>query len=429
MSWVFFENEVFSKTGINCDDGKTTDGRTDQFHSTKKTRTDQSRGLHREGQARRTGYAGLCLRILGTMKQHNRKRSRRDAFLAMCISSVPMAVSAHADSSGANSWTALHEPRSAASQLHRSSDEHHHPHQSFLHKKRSTAFGVRREDLNCIQPTGASYNSKHIICQIRGGEQSSQATNNLGVENRPLSPPPPPPPPPLPTTLTEVYENEIYSPEDQSWSAAGTAETKAVYTSSFARWTQPDGTPSPPPTNIAAPPGYEFADEWKIDVTGVGVSRDELGWEYSWDGNGLGRRRRRWLRKLKVRRVEVRDAAEILREQREKEQETKPKIADTVGEKTDASKGDASKKDVTQSKSAKKGTAKAPISTISTTSVASRRGSVRRGRTNGSYAGQFTRALLRPIQDNWNFKGYGITVMKSLICGRCIVSSTTVNQL
>lgn len=184
-----------------------------------------------------------------------------------------------------------------------------------------------------------------------------------------------------------------------------------------------------PPTNIAAPPGYEFADEWKIDVTGVGVSRDELGWEYSWDGDGLGRRRRRWLRKLKVRRVEVRDAAEILREQREKEQETKPKIADTVGEKTDASKGDASKKDVTQSKSAKKGTAKAPISTISTTSVASRRGSVRRGRTNGSYAGQFTRALLRPIQDNWNFKGYGITVMKSLICGRCIVSSTTVNQL
>ena len=357
-----------------------------------------------------TGYAGLCQGTRETMKRNSRKRSRRDAFLAICVSSVSAALSAHAESSSPNSWTALHEPRSTAPTLHRSNDEHNHAHLSSTREKKNPVV-IRRAKFNCIQPTDSSYNARHSICRLRGGEQSSQTSNSPGDENRPLAPPPPPPPPPpLPTTLTEVYENEIYSPEDQSWSAAGTAETTTVYTSSFARWTQPDGTPSPPPTTIAAPPGYEFADEWKIDVTGVGVSRDELGWEYSWDGNGLGRRRRRWLRKLKVRTVEVRDAAEILREQRIKEQDTPPRMGTNAETKESVDKAIAA----AHSKKIKKEKAKErPSST--TTAVASRQASVRRSKVGGSYAGQFTRALLRPIRDNWNFKGYGISVMKSLI--------------
>ena len=307
------------------------------------------------------------------MRSVSRKRSRRVVSAAICCYPLPLTNSAHVDSS-ANAWTALNKLRSAASPRHRSNDDYKH-----VRQKKSSMFG------------------NHVMCQIRGGEQSSQTANNPNGGNRPLPPPPPPPPPPLPTTLTEVYENEIYSPEDQSWSAAGTAETKTSFASSFARWTQPDGTPSPPPTTIAAPPGYEFADEWKIDVTGVGVSRDDLGWEYSWDGNGLGRRRRRWLRKLKVRRVEVRDAAEILKEQKEQEKEKEP---------PDTSK--VNKPKLSDSKKEKR-------TGSTTTTVASRRASVRQSKTSGSYAGQFTRTLLRPVQDNWNFKGYGISVMKSLV--------------
>ena len=139
----------------------------------------------------------------------------------------------------------------------------------------------------CRSVENSFESTQHVLCRIlriRGGDSQ--------VAQPSLPPPPPPPPPPI--SLTEVYENEIYSSDDQSWSAAASS-------SSFARWTNPDGTSSPPPTAIAAPAGYDFADEWKIDVTGVGISRDDLGWEYSSDRNGMGRRRRRWLRKLKVR--------------------------------------------------------------------------------------------------------------------------------
>ena len=283
------------------------------------------------------------------------------------------------------------------------------------HKPLHLRFLQQREDISLFGvasnvvpgPCGSIGNTpfvsrRHVMCRIlriRGGD--SQAA-------QPPLPPPPPPPPPS-TGLTVVYENEIYSPDDQSWSAAASS-------SSFARWTNPDGTSSPPPTAIAAPAGYDFADEWKIDVTGVGVSRDDLGWEYSWDRNGVGRRRRRWLRKLKVRRVQVRDAADVLREQREQERERKYTL-----EKEEEAKGneDTKARDVQKASKSETGdTKKEKEKEMDRTKNISRRSSYRftRGSSRSSAVQRFSRAnIWRPIRDNWNFKGYGISMMKSLI--------------
>lgn len=324
-----------------------------------------------------------------------------------------MGLSASAEAGGGGiSRSAVHRARSRTASIARPTTEHIN--QLFYDRFQ------RQEDVLIGVVSGISdqhalvdtcYGSKHIMCLLRGGGQAPQTANTNQGGGRPLPPPlPPPPPPPLPTSLTEVYENEMYTPDDQSWSAAAAESTS----SSFTRWTQPDGTPSPPPTTIAAPSGYEFADEWKIDVTGVGVSRDELGWEYSWDGNGLGRRRRRWLRKLKVRRVQVRDAADILREQREQEQgkQAKEKIAIKKKETsiTDSPQPPKSKQPRIEKEKEKE------MNKTNTATFVSRRDSYRASRANGrSSAQRISRAVFRPIRENWNFKGYGIVVLKSLI--------------
>ena len=229
------------------------------------------------------------------MKPNHRKRGQRRrissaaACCCCCCCCLPAAMTATTEAAEAS---VLHQTRIRSRSAPRMGHEQHKPlHLRFLQQREDISlFGVAS---NVVPgPCGSIGNTpfvsrRHVMCRIlriRGGD--SQAA-------QPPLPPPPPPPPPS-TGLTEVYENEIYSPDDQSWSAAASS-------SSFARWTNPDGTSSPPPTAIAAPAGYDFADEWKIDVTGVGISRDDLGWEYSSDRNGMGRRRRRWLRKLKVR--------------------------------------------------------------------------------------------------------------------------------
>lgn len=158
----------------------------------------------------------------------------------------------------------------------------------------------------------------------------------------------------------------------------------------------PNGTASPPPTAITPPTGYEFADEWKIDVTGVGISRDELGWEYSWDNRGGGRRRRRWLRKLRVVKVKVRDAADILREQREKEKGREGKDKKKVVT-ADKKKDEEDKRRQHAEKGDKK------VESAPSTSARRRRKS-----------SPIYRAI-RPIRDNWNFKGCGVSVVKSLM--------------
>mmetsp|Transcript_25324 Transcript_25324/g.56279 ORF Transcript_25324/g.56279 Transcript_25324/m.56279 type:complete len:889 (+) Transcript_25324:3-2669(+) len=314
-----------------------------------------------------------------------------------------------------------------------------------------------------------------------------------------MSPPPPPPPPlssssaatsasttslpstssaaaPLHSLLTEVYENEVYSSEDGTWSASSPGDGSGSVDGSVgrdgssstpsSRWTHPNtNQPSPAPTAIVPPPGYEFADEWKIDVTSTsssssssaashsgGSTRDEWGWEYYWDyGTGVGRRRRRWLRKLRPAIVATRDAAEVLlgeQQGRRREEvveddgeEVEVDSREASGRKTidqqdevvlavEKSDIDTAEENVEEKVAAKKKPKKEearvedksstqPTTTSSSSSNTkhprqSSSSIKRRSRPTTTPTQLLSRTILRPLRDNWNFKGYGLSIMKSL---------------
>mmetsp|Transcript_6126 Transcript_6126/g.8933 ORF Transcript_6126/g.8933 Transcript_6126/m.8933 type:complete len:624 (-) Transcript_6126:890-2761(-) len=93
------------------------------------------------------------------------------------------------------------------------------------------------------------------------------------------------------TFLYELYEHEIYNPSTDRWSS--TRFTQSPITGGGGR----DST-SLDPQSCTPPRNYLFNGEWKIDM--AGETRDGFGWEYyvgKYDG--LGRRRRRWVRELR----------------------------------------------------------------------------------------------------------------------------------
>lgn len=93
------------------------------------------------------------------------------------------------------------------------------------------------------------------------------------------------------TFLYELYEHEIYNPKTDSWTSR--RFTQSPITGGGGR----DST-SLNPQSCSPPRNYLFDDEWKIDM--ASESRDGFGWEYyvgKYDG--LGRRRRRWVRTLR----------------------------------------------------------------------------------------------------------------------------------
>jgi len=349
------------------------------------------------------------------------------------------------------------------------------------------------------------------ILDVRGGEQRHHQRHNQPNQPNPESrdsqhnrhsshsrqddgsfPPPPPPPPPLssssaatsasttslPSTssaaaplhslLTEVYENEVYSSEDGTWSASSPGDGSGSVDGSVgrdgssstpsSRWTHPNtNQPSPAPTAIVPPPGYEFADEWKIDVTSTsssssssaashsgGSTRDEWGWEYSWDyGTGVGRRRRRWLRKLRPAIVATRDAAEVLLGERQGRR--REEVAEDGGEEEEDRKEARGRKNIDRRDEVVSVVKKSDISTAeenvegkvaakkkqknkedakvedksasSSTNKHPRQSSSsikRRSRPTTTPTQLLSRTILRPLRDNWNFKGYGLSIMKSL---------------
>jgi len=81
--------------------------------------------------------------------------------------------------------------------------------------------------------------------------------------------------------ILEIYEKENYDAELSTWYGDEN------------RWTTSSGSASDPPTSLHPPPQFKFASNWKIDVTGKG-KKDKDGWEYFLGG----KRRRRWLRNL-----------------------------------------------------------------------------------------------------------------------------------
>ena len=114
----------------------------------------------------------------------------------------------------------------------------------------------------------------------------------------------------------------------------------------------------------------------------------------------------------------MRDAADVLREQREQERERKYMY--TSEKEEEARRKEPTKVKDAQKVSESKGTdtKKEKGKEMDRTTNISRRSFYRssRGSATSSAAQRFSRAnIWRPIRDNWNFKGYGISMMKSLI--------------
>ena len=180
--------------------------------------------------------------------------------------------------------------------------------------------------------------------------------------------------------LYELYEHEIFNPKSNTW--ASRRFTQSPTTGGGGR----DST-SLDPQSCTPPRNYVFADEWKIDMTDRDSgTRDGFGWEYyvgKYDG--LGRRRRRWIRSL----VRIRSS-------------TSSSISGSSlenGRPVSARKKSSMKR--SSSSDAKK--------TKTKTSRSSMQQPPQQSKTN---------ALLHILQDQTNFKGFGWSINKSLVHAR-----------
>lgn len=162
------------------------------------------------------------------------------------------------------------------------------------------------------------------------------------------------------TSVFEVFENEEYDFQQKIW-----------YGSEY-RWTTTNGGISDPPTSLKSPRGYEFSSNWKIDVSGS--SRDSMGWEYFVSPDKRrSMRQRRWLRTLTS--ITVVDASKNLTH-----------VTSTNKSKT----GSSSKKKLKKGKVIPRVRLPHPI------------------RASKTIVNNF-------IDDQFNFKGFGLSVYKSLI--------------
>ncbi|KAL3770317.1 hypothetical protein ACHAW5_003445 [Stephanodiscus triporus] len=161
----------------------------------------------------------------------------------------------------------------------------------------------------------------------------------------------------LVTFLYELYEHEIYNQKTDSWTSR--RFTQSPITGGGGR----DST-SLDPQHCSPPRNYLFDGEWKIDM--ASESRDGFGWEYYVGRyDGLGRRRRRWVRSL----IRMRSAS--------------IGAASVAGEKS----FDSRKKKHTTSNKSKQ---------------------------------SHKPSMLRAMQDQYNFKGFGWSINKSLIFAKSV---------
>mmetsp|Transcript_759 Transcript_759/g.1301 ORF Transcript_759/g.1301 Transcript_759/m.1301 type:complete len:709 (+) Transcript_759:407-2533(+) len=213
------------------------------------------------------------------------------------------------------------------------------------------------------------------------------------------------------SSLVQVYEHEHFSKSTQSWVGGSSPQSTDRWTSS------PTNHGSgvkvlPPPSELLAPKGYEYTGDWKIDVTcsistlhgsgsGSGstgggsssvshsnISKDELGWEY-FISNGVGRRRRRWLRTV----VEVHstNASSSL-----------SSLASLNAASSSKSIGVLGKQSATLSRQDKKHSRSSTSRSLFLDPL--------------DLPGyHFSKRLAKELSDSFNFKGFGMTGSKSLI--------------
>jgi hypothetical protein len=102
--------------------------------------------------------------------------------------------------------------------------------------------------------------------------------------------------PPSTTTTTTTTKQSLPLPPPQAAAAAATAGSGAAAAPQTGRWTDEQGQTSLSPSELVPPEGMEFVGDWKIVVQ---TGRDDgLGWEYQFRYLQPPTRRRIWLRQL-----------------------------------------------------------------------------------------------------------------------------------
>ena len=199
--------------------------------------------------------------------------------------------------------------------------------------------------------------------------------------------------------LYELYEHEIYNQRTGSW-------TSRRFTQSPVAGGGGRDSTSLDPSRCAPPRNYDFDGEWKIDMANRD-SRDGFGWEYYVGRyDGLGRRRRRWVRSL----MRMRSASlggggggggGVRRPA-------------TTTTKTAGGGGGA--KSFAYAGKKRKSTTSTTTATTTTTSGNNNR-SEKRSRDND---GKKTDLLLRALRDQYTFRGFGWSINKSLLFARSV---------
>ena len=96
--------------------------------------------------------------------------------------------------------------------------------------------------------------------------------------------------PPTPNHPTNAANNVLRIVEKEVYDGS---EWRGAYPS---RWTNPQtGKGSDPPPSLKPPKGYDFEGSWKIVTS---MARDSLGWEYQWAKDEPAQRNRIWLRSI-----------------------------------------------------------------------------------------------------------------------------------
>jgi hypothetical protein len=241
-------------------------------------------------------------------------------------------------------------------------------------------------------------------------DQSSTSSSSSSTPKKPSS------------SLVEVYEHEFYDKQKLDWIggdyvSSNTNKTDTSTGSSTNTKTYPAGRwsssphPShrdakakylPPPSELSPPRGYEYISDWKIDVTGK--AKDELGWEYFIDRKeGLGRRRRRWLRTVSAIAID-------------EKKKTSSSTNSVGGKKTISNTGAGTTSSAVTTSSV---TPKIPTITSKIPPIPPPR-RVLSSTTRSAYKMKnlkpnATAKLLQELAESFNFKGYGINFYKSLL--------------
>lgn len=219
--------------------------------------------------------------------------------------------------------------------------------------------------------------------------------------------------------VIQIYENEYFDTKRKEWIGGSPLISQSPsdsisYDSSpntnsykqLPRWTAmtTDGNnviAMVPPSEIIAPSGYNFTSDWKIDL--AGDVRDEFGWEYFMEyatggsdidmhtstsnGNSIaiGRRRRRWLRQ--VDRIDV--------------NEREPLHGINSNNSTSTAQAKKSRKHKTS------------FQPQPSFIQPGRKAQLKRPKMPADLAE--SNPILKALISSFNFQGYGVTIIKSLI--------------